>query len=131
MKFNIEEIQIAGQKVKSGADFSKFIKEIKAMGVERYDVYVINGMAIYFGKEEHTVESAPIYETLLIEEQSSAEELKEALRVHQQGKTDYQTFCRQAAGAGVEKWVVDLKEMTVTYLDMAGHELLVEHIETA
>ncbi len=128
MKFNIEEIQIAGQKVKSGADFSKFIKEIKAMGVERYDVYVINGMAIYFGKEEHTVESAPIYETLLIEEQSSAEELKEALRVHQQGKTDYQTFCRQAAGAGVEKWVADLKEMTVTYIDMAGHELVIEKI---
>lgn len=128
--FSIEEIKEAEQKIKSGADFPKFIKDIKALGVERNDVYVINGMAIYFGKEEHTVESAPVYETLLIEEQSSAEDLKAALSVHQQGETDYQTFCRQAATAGVEKWVTDLQEMTVTYLDMAGHELLVEKIPT-
>lgn len=128
--FSIEEIKVAEQKIKSGADFPKFIRDIKALGVERNDVYVINGMAIYFGKEEHTVESAPVYETLLIEEQSSAEDLKEALSVHQQGEADYQTFCRQAAAAGVEKWVTDLKEMTVTYLDMAGHELLVEKIPT-
>ena len=130
MSFTVEEIHVAEQKIKSGADFPKFINEIKALGVERNDVYVINGMAIYFGKDDHTVESAPVYETLLIEEQSSAEDLKEALKVHQQGETDYQTFCRQAAAAGVEKWVIDLKEMTVTYLDMAGLELVVEKIPT-
>lgn len=128
MRFSIEEIQIAEQKIKTGADFPRFIQEIKAMGVERNDVYVMNGMSIYFGKDDHTVESAPVYEALLIEEQSSAEDLKEALKIHQQGKTDYQTFCRQAAAAGVEKWVTDLKEMIVTYLDMAGNELVVENI---
>lgn len=128
MMFTIEEIQKAEQKIKSGADFPKFIKEIKAMGVERNDVYVMNGMAIYFGKDDHTAETPPAYETLLIEEKSSVEDLKEALRVHQTGETDYQTFCRQVASAGVEKWVADLTEMTVTYLDMSGNELIVEKI---
>lgn len=126
--FTIEEIQKAEQKIKTGADFPRFIEEIKAMGVERNDVYVINGMAIYFGKDDHTAETAPAYEPLMIEPQSSAEDLKEALRVHQKGETDYQTFCRQVAGAGVEKWVTDLKAMTVTYLDAAGTELVVEDI---
>ncbi|SFH50539.1 DUF1398 domain-containing protein [Pedobacter insulae] len=126
--FTIEAIQQAEQKVKTGTDFPRFIHEIKAMGVERNDVYVINGMSIYFGKDEHTVESAPAYETLLIEEQSSVEDLKEALKIHQLGQTDFQTFCRQAAGAGVEKWIIDLKKMTVSYLDMAGNEMLVEEI---
>jgi len=130
MMFTIEEIQEAEQKIKTGADFPTFIAELKAMGVERNDVYVMNGMAIYFGKDEHTAESAPAYETLLIEEQSSVEELKDALKIHQRGETDYQTFCRQAAAAGVEKWITDLKEMTVTYLDTAGNELVVEHIES-
>ena len=128
MAFNIEEIQAAERKIQTGADFPKFIQEIKAMGVERNDVYVMNGMAIYFGKDDHTAESAPAYEVLLIEEESSAEDFKHALKEHQQGKTDYQTFCRQAAAAGVEKWVIDLKEMTVTYLDMAGNELVIESI---
>lgn len=131
MKFSIEEIQLAEQKVKTGADFPQFIAALKAMGVERNDVYVINGMAIYFGKDDHTAESAPAYETLLIAEKSSTEDLKEALRIHQHGETDYMTFCKQAAEAGVEKWVTDLNEMTVTYLDAAGNELVVERIPTA
>ncbi len=126
--FNIEKIKSAEQKVKSGLDFPKFAFELKDLGVKRSDVYVMNGMAIYFGKDDYTVESAPVYENLLIEEHSNAEELKEALVIHQQGETDYDTFCRQAAGAGVEKWIIDFEEMTVTYLDMHGNELLVEHI---
>ncbi len=129
MIFTIEDIQRAEQKIKTGADFPQFIQEIKALGVERNDVYVMNGMSIYFGKDDHTVESAPAYEALLIEDQSSASDLKEALRIHQAGETDFQTFCRKAASAGVEKWVTDLKEMTVSYLDMAGNELVVEHIK--
>ncbi|RZK42332.1 MAG: DUF1398 domain-containing protein [Pedobacter sp.] len=126
--FTIEQIQEAEQKVQSGADFPAFIHTLKKLGVERNDIYVINGMAIYFGKDDHTVETSPAYEPLIIEAESSAEDLKEALSVHQAGETDYQTFCRQAAAAGVEKWITDLNELTVTYLDAAGNELVVENI---
>lgn len=129
--FTIEQIQSAEAKVKSGADFPNFIQEIKLMGVVRNDVFVINGMSVYYGEGDHTVQGAPSYEDLIIEETSSVEELKEALKVHQNGATDYMTFCRQVAVAGVEKWVTDLNEMTVTYLDSAGNEMVVEHIPEA
>lgn len=129
--FTIEQIQSAEAKVKSGADFPNFIQEIKLMGVVRNDVFVINGMSVYYGEGDHTVQGAPAYEDLIIEETSSVEELKEALKVHQNGATDYMTFCRQIAVAGVEKWVTDLNEMTVTYLDSAGNEMVVEHIPEA
>ena len=128
--FTLEKIKAAHQKTKTGADFPQYIADIKEMGVTRYDVYVMNGMTIYFGDDDYTVESPPAYENLLIEEESSATDLKEALKIHQQGETDYQTFCKQAAFAGVEKWITDLNAMTVTYLDMAGHELVVEDIPT-
>ncbi|MBB6237906.1 uncharacterized protein YbcV (DUF1398 family) [Pedobacter sp. AK013] len=38
--FTIENIQAAESKIKTGADFPQFIKEIKEMGVKRNDVYV-------------------------------------------------------------------------------------------
>lgn len=129
--FTIEDIQTAEAKIKSGADFPNFIQEIKAMGVIRNDVFVINGMAVYYGNDDHTVQSAPAYEDLLIEQQSNVEELKEALKIHQNGATDYQTFCRQVASAGVEKWITDLTAMTVTYLAADGTEMVVEHIPQA
>jgi uncharacterized protein YbcV (DUF1398 family) len=126
--FNLEDIHIAEAKVKSGSDFPAFIQEIKDMGVTRNDVYVINGMSTYFGNDDEVVQGPPIYEDLIIEQESSISGIREALKIHQNGETDYHTFCRQAAVAGVEKWVTDLNEMTVTYLDMAGNELVVEQI---
>ncbi len=126
--FTLDAIEQAASKVASGADFPQFVRTLKAMGVRRNDVYVMNGMSVYFGDDEESIESGPAYENLLIEEKSDREALQEALKVHQAGQTDYQTFCRQAAAAGVEKWVIDFSANTVTYLDASGKELITEHI---
>lgn len=116
--FTIENIRAAESKIKTGADFPQFIKEIKELGVRRNDVYVSNGLSIYFDDEDNAQQVSPDeYPTLVINEESSAGKLEHALKVHQQGETDYITFCKQAADAGVEKWVTDLEEMTCTYLD--------------
>lgn len=44
--FTIENIRAAESKIKTGADFPQFIKEIKEMGVKRNDVYLSNGLSI-------------------------------------------------------------------------------------
>ncbi|WP_316825157.1 DUF1398 domain-containing protein [Pedobacter miscanthi] len=129
--FTIENIQAAESKIKTGADFPQFIKEIKELGVKRNDVYVSNGLSIYFDDEDNAQQVSPDeYPTLTINEESSAGKLEHALKIHQQGETDYFTFCKQAADAGVEKWITDLEEMTCTYLDAGGNELVKEKIRT-
>lgn len=127
--FTIENIRAAESKIKTGADFPQFIKEIKELGVKRNDVYVSNGLSIYFDDEDNAQQVSPDeYPDLIINEESSAGKLEHALKVHQQGETDYITFCKQAADAGVEKWVTDLEEMTCTYLNTEGNELVKEKI---
>ncbi|MFD2581891.1 DUF1398 domain-containing protein [Pedobacter vanadiisoli] len=127
--FTIEDIRAAEVKIKTGADFPRFIKEIKRLGVKRNDVYVGNGLSIYFDDEDNALQASPEeYPNLVINEESSAGKLEHALKIHQQGETDYLTFCKQAADAGVEKWVTDLEEMTCTYLDAEGNELIKEKI---
>jgi uncharacterized protein YbcV (DUF1398 family) len=127
--FTIEDIRAAESKTMSGSDFPQFIKEIKELGVKRNDVYVSNGLSIYFDGEDNAQQVSPDeYPTLIINEESSSGKLKHALEIHQQGETDYFTFCKQAADAGVEKWVTDLDEMTCTYLDAEGNELVKESI---
>ncbi len=129
--FTIEDIRAAESKVKTGADFPQFIKEIKELGVKRNDVYVSNGLSSYFDDEDNVQQVSPDeYPTLIINEESSAGKLEHALKIHQRGETDYFTFCKQAADAGVEKWVTDLEEMTCTYLDAEGNELVKETIPT-
>jgi uncharacterized protein YbcV (DUF1398 family) len=126
--FTIEQIREAFEKVKSGADFPQFVHDLKAIGVIQYDNFVSDGRAIYYGIKDFAVEGKPKYQRMEIKDIGSAEKLKHAISIHQQGQTDYLTFCKQAAEAGVEKWTTHMIEMTVTYLDKKGSQLTVEAI---
>jgi uncharacterized protein YbcV (DUF1398 family) len=126
--FTLDQIHAAAEKVRSGADFPRYVQDLKALGVRSYDNYVADGRTTYFGTEDFAVHSPAKYPPMSLPASGSAEKLKHALSIHQQGQTDYPTFCRQAADAGVEKWTSDLREMTVSYVDAQGNVLVVEMI---
>jgi uncharacterized protein YbcV (DUF1398 family) len=129
--FTIDQIHDAFKKVKSGADFPKFVQDLKAIGVTHYDNYVADGRTKYFGTNNLVIDGEMKYPSMPISDKSSAEKLKHSISIHQQGKTDYMTFCKQAADAGVEKWTTHMIEMTVTYLDKGKNKLAVEPIPKA
>ncbi len=126
--FTIEQIKAAHSKVKSGADFPNYVQAIIKLGVIRYEVYVSDGHATYLGSEGFTAISDAKYATLTIADESNQELFRKALKDHQQGKSDYLTFCKICAEAGIEKWIVNMADMTCTYYDKAGNKMLVETI---
>lgn len=129
--FTIEQIKTAHSKVKSGADFPNYIRDIMNLGVTGYETCVMDGHSIFFGKEGYHTQWEAKYLPLTIATTSYPEKFTSELKAHQQGKTDYLSFCRTAAETGVEKWVVNLEKMTCTYFDKAGGEVLVESIPEA
>jgi len=126
--FTIEAITAAHAKVKSGADFPNYIQDIIKLGVTAYETYVSDSRTLYFRKDNYAVESAAKYAPLTIADKSDAAPFIKELKEHQQGKSDYLSFCRSCAKYGVEKWVVDMARMTCSYYDKAGNEMLVENI---
>jgi uncharacterized protein YbcV (DUF1398 family) len=126
--FTIEQIKAAHSKVKSGADFPKYIQEVKALGVTRYEAYVADGHVIYYGSNGYTAKSPAKYQILDIADNCNDAQFKSDLKAHQNGKTDYSTFCNDAAKSGIEKWVVSMEKMTCTYFDKVGNVILVEEI---
>lgn len=126
--FTVEQIKTAHSKVKSGADFPAYIKEIKSMGVTHYEAYVEDGHIDYHGEKDYTTTVPAKYEPLIIADTSKIEEFKAELLAHQQGKTDYLTFIHMCAETGIEKWKICMNKMTCTYFDKAGNEILVEQI---
>lgn len=129
--FQLADIQTAHAKVKSGADFPAYIQDLIQLGVVAYDTFVSDGRAVYFGNDGYSMQSESKYPELTIAEKAEGETFASNLKIHQQGQTDYLTFCRHSAEAGVEKWTVDLKKMTCSYYDTAGNVLLEEKIPTA
>ncbi|MDT3369566.1 MULTISPECIES: DUF1398 domain-containing protein [Macellibacteroides] len=126
--FTVEQINKAHEKVKSGADFPKYIQEIKLMGVISFETWVKDSHTKYFGKDDYQTSSKPQYPELSISDKVDTDKFIKYLRNHQQGKTDYYTFCTNCAETGVEKWVVYFDVMTCIYFDKAGNKILKEDI---
>ncbi len=126
--FKVEQIEQAHEKVKSGADFPEYIREIRKMGVTAFETRVNDSHTEYFGHDGFRIQSKPQYAELTIADTGNKEKFINYLKAHQQGKTDYFRFCKDCAETGIEKWVVSLDAMTCIYYDKAGNEILVEEI---
>jgi uncharacterized protein YbcV (DUF1398 family) len=126
--FTIEQIKAAHSKVKSGADFPAYIREIKQLGVLGYETFVSDGHTHYFGADNFRANAPAKYSEQTISETANVEQFKADLKEHQQGKTDFLTFIKMCATFGIEKWIVSLNKMTCTYYDKAGNEILIETI---
>lgn len=126
--FTVEQIKTAHSKVKSGADFPSYIKEIKSLGVTHYEAYVTDGHIDYHGANDYTANVPAKYEVLFIADTAKSDEFIAELKAHQQGKTDLLTFIKMCATFGIEKWAISMDQMTCTYYDKAGNTILVETI---
>lgn len=126
--FTISQIKDAHSNVKSGSDFPKYIQELIKLGVKKYDIYVCDGHGEYFGTNNFETKSEAKYTLLTVAETSDTGKFKQYLKIHQEGQTDYMTFCNHSAECGVQKWTVNTTEMTCTYYDQQGKEMLMETI---
>lgn len=126
--FTVAQIKAAHAKVKSGADFPNYIREIKELGVTGYKTFVADGHSAYYGKDNFITVSQPIYDALAIANTCNKEQFMHYLKIHQQGETDYLDFCRHCAATGITYWTVSLELFTCTYYDKADNEILVEII---
>ena len=129
--FTIDQIKAAHSEVESGADFPKYIQDIKTLGVKAFTTYVSDSHTEYHSVDGDSVQSPGMYGVLSIADETNIEEFKQDLAIHQDGETGYYRFCQDCARSGIEKWVVNLDGMTCIYYDKAGIEVLVEEIPMA
>lgn len=64
--FKLEQIQEAHEKVKSGADFPKYIQDIKVLGVIGFETWVKDSHTDYLGNNHFKISSDAMYDTLEI-----------------------------------------------------------------
>jgi uncharacterized protein YbcV (DUF1398 family) len=126
--FTLIQIKQAHDKVKSGADFPAYIKEIKALGITSYETYVADGHTDYHGQNDFVRSTKAEYDILSIAENTNGAHFKSCLKAHQLGNTDYLTFCKGCAESGIVKWVVSMEKMICTYLDKGLNVILSEQI---
>ncbi|TRZ46475.1 phage envelope protein [Robertkochia solimangrovi] len=126
--FTLDEITAALAKVRSGKDFPEYIREIRKIGVIAFETRVKDNQTIYYGSDHYELFSPPLHEDLHIAAESNKESFLNNLKAHQSGETDYFRFCKDCARSGIEKWVVELRQLTCTYYDSDGNAIFCESI---
>lgn len=126
--FTIDQITSVHSRVKSGADFPQYIRDLKELGVTCYVAFVEDGRVDYYGNHLQVLEVTGKYDAIVVSDTLNAETFKKELSAHQQGKTDYPDFIRMCAETGISTWEVDIRNLTCTYFDQAGNEVLQEQI---
>jgi uncharacterized protein YbcV (DUF1398 family) len=127
MKFSLEAIKEAHSKF-TGVDFPKLVQEFKHMGMLTNTYNIQSGLVTYEHKNGELIEVQTTAVDVLINTTSSTAISQDVLKRHQAGETDFITFCREIAGAGVYKWVSDMEYMTCSYYDLNDNVVIVEEI---
>lgn len=126
--FTLAQIHDAHAKVQSGADFPRYIQDLKGLGVKSYVIFVADGHAEYQGDDNYAITSPVKYELLEISTTTDKEWFIANLKLHQQWGSDYMMFCKHAAQAGIAQRVIEMDAMTCTYYDTDNHAIVVETI---
>ncbi|TCC97937.1 DUF1398 domain-containing protein [Pedobacter hiemivivus] len=124
----LKAIEQEQEKVKSGADFPKYVQAIKELGVAEFVTYVSNSHTLYSGHNGHQLSSKAQYEPLVVAAVGNKKKFRKYLKMHQAGQTDYLSFCRHCAETGIDRWIVNLSLMTCTYYDQKHQLVLTEPI---
>ncbi len=127
MAFTLEAIQEAHKKY-TGVDFPKLIRKFKLMGMATNTFNLKSGLVVYAGKSGEQIEVQGKAVDVGIGVISSREAAQDVLKRHQAGETDFTTFCREIARAGVYKWISDMDKMTCSYYDLQENVVIVEAI---
>lgn len=123
--FSVQNIICAHKKVKSWADFLKYIEEIKSLGVVRYEVFVYDWHADYYDENNNSAQTSANYSPKKISENVDIDSFKKELQSLQEGKTDDNKFITMCAKTGIAKWQMNLEKMVCSYFD-TNSELIFE-----
>lgn len=120
MMSNVELIQSILGCARTGRDHPQMVATLKNAGVCGYSVHVASGETVIYTNGHETIRLPGCGEEHLVSFHPDVGLLSDALSLHHEGRTDYITFCRQAAKAGLNLWVVDLNMMNVSYFTING-----------
>ena len=126
--FTLDQINEIHDQFGKQATLLHYLQALKAIGVHKYDSFITDGHSEHYGKDNYMVASSPVHKKLIIAKTSNREELLRHLSLHNEGKTNYLEMSTGLADSGIEKWTFDTTEMTITYFDLDGQNMLAEAI---
>ncbi|KAA0989720.1 DUF1398 domain-containing protein [Dyadobacter aurulentus] len=110
-----EELIRSAEERSMGQSYPHFVKNLKAIGVDNYEVRVRDHRRTYTAANGDKLQIPGEYPEFECAEAFELEDVKKAIKRSQDGEIDYQTFLREIGAAGIHTYVADLAGMTIIY----------------
>ncbi|PWJ54534.1 uncharacterized protein YbcV (DUF1398 family) [Dyadobacter jejuensis] len=98
-----------------GLPFPEFVKELKALGIDNYEVRVDSGDTTYTSKNGDKLVVPGRTAVFEPTETFKVEAVRQAIQRNQQGLTSYSDFLQEIGQAGIHTYLADLVSMRVIY----------------
>ncbi len=121
----IKDVYVKGRA--NGWKYPQLFQGLKDAGVQSYTMDVVNYAIEYLAEKESFVEKGPATWKVVVGDFNEAEVIK-AVRRSQRQETDYPTFLKEIAAAGVPKYYVSISECTVSYVGSDPKNKYVEKV---
>lgn len=110
-----EELIVSIEKNSEGQPYSYLVKNLKAAGIDNYVVKVGSHKRTYTNRNNDVLVIPGEFAEIEPAETFQLEDVKAAVKRSQEGLTDYPTFLKEIAAAGIHTYVADLTGMKVIY----------------
>jgi uncharacterized protein YbcV (DUF1398 family) len=130
MQLSEELIQQVDHQAK-GLSYPQYVQKLKEIGVANFEVRVKNHNRKFTSQNGEDVLLTGDLPLVDCADNFNLEAVKEAVRRTQNGLTDYPSFLREIAAAGVHNYLADLGAMKILYLGANASDLYTEVIPKA
>ncbi len=110
-----EELITSIEKKAEGQPYPYLVRNLRAIGIDNYVVKVGTHKRTYTNINNEVLIIPGEFEEIEPAETFQLEAVKTAVKRTQEGLTDYPTFLKEIAAAGIHTYVADLKGMKVIY----------------
>ena len=108
IKKNVEEIFCANRSINN---YPRTVNALKILGIYNYAYYVASGDTLFLtlDNEIELIYGRSDTQYPIVASGTKRDMLIDALKTYQAGQISYPALCQQAAKAGVNCWLVDLR----------------------
>lgn len=127
----LEQVQKIHNELGHANTLGSYLQALRSIGVTKYASYVSDGHSEYYCFNGETLVSDAVHESFIVSDEVDKKSFLTTLDLSKKGKIGYVEMSKRLADSGIERWVFNTKELTISYLDKAGTVLQKESVHDA
>lgn len=126
---SLNEIQKAQTEFGRQETLSQFLKALRELGVQHYDMFVEDGHSEYYTLGDEKLVGPAVHDKQTLSNTIDKLGMLACLSLREQGVTDYMEMVTTLAKCGIEKWTFNTEAMTIAFYAIDGTEMLKNKIK--